>query len=92
MTKQQYRDARKLIEDPAHWCQHTAYCTDENGVVVARCAMGAVSMIAANDHVYELRQAATEINGHWAVSALNDATDHATVLRMFDRAIELAKE
>lgn len=82
-------DARALIATPETWVQRTY---QRNG---HRCAIGAICW-AAECSFYEaeldsqpIERAAREMGYENAVH-LNDSTDHPTVMRMFDRAIELA--
>ena len=95
------RAAKAKIEDPAHWCQGE-YAKDALGQraseysdeACAWCAMGAFHTIdngSSYDAFRSLAKAANEIHQGWGIPNVNDNTDHATVMRMFDRAIELAE-
>lgn len=83
--------AKARISDPANWLQN-GY-EDALGHV---CAVGAIVKVSKHStyaveklDVCRLQKAAREM-GHENAADLNDFTDHPTVMRMFDRAIELA--
>jgi hypothetical protein len=90
--------AQERIRNSDHWCQGSA-AQDETGrpadlkYGVRFCSIGAlctVVMDAALDLAIEyLDMAAMHIRSTGTVR-LNDGTDHATVMRMFDEAIEIA--
>lgn len=98
------REARALIEDPARWTQgalaHSKLgraVNPEGKAAVRWCAMGA--LYKAADRVSDtfsveryLIAAARDIGLPRDVDDVNDSTDRATVLRMYDRAIELAEQ
>lgn len=90
--------ARDLIADPEHWTQGTL-ARDERGwtastdspKAVMFCARGAIyrvspglSVIVACDVALK---PAIEGVGYERLTALNDSTDHATVLAMFDKTL-----
>lgn len=93
--------ARALISDPSKWTQQE-YARDDasNGVgsldesAVCWCSYGAIERAAGTrltgriDTI--LCDAALDIFNSGCVSVINDSRSHADVLRMFDRAIELA--
>lgn len=98
MTKQQYRVARALITNPAHWTQRADARTVEGLSVhpsdpraVCYCGIGACERIAAGNTLRELKYVADQIYG-LSIVDVNDTIGHTAVLRMFDRAIELAHE
>lgn len=98
--------ARALIEDRIRWTQHT-YARGKSGrpvypeqrSAVSWCALGAICKVTdtnplRSDYpvaVEYLRRSAEEI-GFTSVELVNDGRFHSTVLRMFDRAIELAEQ
>ena len=83
-----------MIADPERWCQHDYHNGKRN------CAIGAFRKVAPNE--YDLWDEAEGIldacapipvpGGVAAAVWVNDNSDHATVLKMFDRAIVLAEE
>lgn len=85
--------ARNLIADPEKWCQGKEQ-TDDGRV----CAVRAVWATGANLNARRaLDKAARQLYWHeeageplWPAVRVNDDLGHAAVLRMFDRAIELA--
>ena len=93
------RKAKALIDTPEKWCQGAMaldrlgrVCFDPMGsYVVRRCAIGAAATIDGCGWSRPLKAAAKEM-GYRDPGDLNDRTDHLTVMRMFDRAIELARE
>lgn len=96
------RKAKELIADPARWCQGKSAC-DEHGVVrslkdqeaVAFCAEGALGRISDDPWRYRLVplmcQAARELYCYDHIY-VNDQLGHGAVMKVFDRAIELAEE
>lgn len=101
MTKSQYRAARALIADPAHWVRNWfaitatgSYIHGDDPLAIAWCAYGAcehVTGLRASLSVACLNEAAMEMYNCRAVEA-NDTVTHIGVLAMFDRAIELAPD
>lgn len=91
------REARARIEDPANWCQG-AFARDRSGdpvgskspVACQWCAEGALTVAGGgfDAEVYLLRALPLRVND---VGGYNDHRTHATVLRLFDRAIALAE-
>lgn len=73
-----------------------------NPGAVCFCALGAMDRAASNslhltnwsvkaDAELHLRHAAVSIRRDYGPAGINDDTDHPTVMKMFDTAIELAK-
>lgn len=100
MTKSEYLQARALIADPRNWTQGMAARGQDGTQVfffeptaVQFCAVGACRR-ATNDPCVEFEEldSAAQDLGYGEAYLLNDRTDHATVLRMFDLAIEMAEE
>lgn len=100
-TADKLREAKALIEDPERWCQG-ALRRDKygnagaiGGEVVERCADGAVAEVLGqyrtDDPVFAPLNAAAVEMGFENSACLNESTDHPTVMKMFDRAIELAE-
>lgn len=99
---EQLRAAQELIRDPEHWCQGALF-RDAHGTASAfhnverRCAIGALHGSNATSTADLLNEAAKEMGflqrrGELCAAAmLNDHTDHATVMEMFDLAIEKAE-
>src|SRR4051812_47842004 len=90
--------ARAKIEKPESWCQR-AYARDRFGQIIhvqsasacKWCALGAVKALRPLFNRAEkerLVEAVKAMGFHGGVPDLNDETDHPTVLRMFDLAIE----
>ena len=99
-TADNLRSAKRLIKDPRRWCQRTMY-RDKDGNMCGRkravswCADAAVSEIRkkyflACPEIRLLDLSAREF-GYARSCDLNDSTDHPTVMKMFNRAIELEK-
>jgi hypothetical protein len=105
-AREQLIAARALIADPAKWTQGWFAKTakgqrvgPEEDKAVCWCVMGALK-VTSPAGVYHpihapaypfLSRAAESVKGSFGSPAwVNDTTDHATVLRMFDLAIELA--
>ena len=96
---EQLRDARALITDPAQWTEHT-YARDRYGravdpcqpEAVCWCAYGALDRQGADEcsDAREYLRAAAEVLFDSFPACVNDDDGHAAVLRMYDRAIELA--
>ncbi|MGD1957175.1 MAG: hypothetical protein ACFBZ9_18510 [Sphingomonadales bacterium] len=101
------RAAKALIQKPENWCQG-AYVRDKTGREVAFddplgcqwCAEGAVYKEVDARGVLDsrasrpfilLRDVAVKM-GATRGTKINDTTDHPTVMRMFDLAIEMAEE
>ena len=94
------RKAKALIDTPEKWCQGVC-ARDRNGVgvltdgglAVSRCAMGAIWAVSrAGRCDWFLHEAARQMFGADCAADVNDTTDHPTVMRMFDLAIEMARE
>lgn len=95
------RKAQDLIRDPSKWTQGSFAKTKDgeelvNGYdagAVCWCAYGATEFVsgqftsAAEDY---LRVAANELGK--SVVKVNDEDGHAAVMRLYDRAIELAEQ
>ena len=101
------RKAKALIDTPEKWCQGFLArnilgfdVLPGNPDAVAFCARGALLFEAAGRPVGKcdkfLAQAARKIkvcaSGSYPHVDLNNTTDHPTVMRMFDLAIEMARE
>lgn len=95
--------ARELIADPDHWTKGvlarddldiTTSTTSENAC--KWCSVGAVDAVCGDDYdayydaVGKLNFQAVK-RGYDFVAELNDSTNHATVLEMFDDAIKDAQ-
>ena len=82
--------AQERIRDPENWCQGHLYQT-RNGKD-QWCATGSFELAKTIGEWTSawglLWQAANEL-GHDGIVTLNNQTDHATVMAMFDRAQEL---
>lgn len=99
-TADKLREARALIEDPAHWCKNINAanidgheCQVLSTSAVKFCAEGARWRVLGHWRrefaAYALIKAAQDL-GYKDVIDLNDDSNHATVMKMFDCAIELA--
>lgn len=96
------RAARDKIAEPNHWTKGE-YARDKNGNsvdaqapdAVCWCARGAFYAVRPHgDNMHalvHLREAIHERAGHGGIVRLNDGSDHADVLAVFDRAIQLAE-
>lgn len=94
------RTAKALIEDPARWCQGTAAKSATGFLVdwdspdaLQWCAYGAFRRAGADtakEWGFMWAAASALMDRYVGPSRLNDSTDHPTVMKMFDRAIELA--
>ena len=90
------RRAKALIDTPEKWCQGER--GNNEGQLCARGAM-LVATRGNTSGPYRLtgparkylRRAAQEL-GYFSEVYLNDGRDHATVMRMFDRAIAAAEQ
>lgn len=105
-TADNLRRAKALIEDPKHWCQGASARDSEGNRVweqsseaVQWCAEGVLCHLdLARDFQSPewdvLILASTEILGKITAVPyeVNDDIGHAAVMRMYDRAIELADE
>jgi hypothetical protein len=93
---EQLKAARELISDPEHWCRG-AYARRKNGSECnswsksahSFCALGAFR--GYGDNAWRTLNLAAKNMGFLSAHHLNDSTDHATVMEMFDRAIEHAE-
>lgn len=102
MTKQEYRDARALIEDSRRWT--VGSLSDDHGRLSALGACYRTLHADTCGRTSALHQAAKELFGTSVVNVNNYGgkpvgmaprrllRNHARVLQMFDRAIELADE
>lgn len=94
------REARAIIEDPDRWCQDH-WAVDEKGKPAPTtqgcrwCAEGALILAGRDgcgafgtwDALYKaLPKAFTDIGSY------NDSRTHRSVLRLYDRAIEIAEK
>lgn len=83
--------ARALIEDPDNWCQYRSW-----NHLGQRCAVGAMYFMAYGADMpgptkiqfTEAYRAAKRLVGD--VILVNDTDGHEAVMRVFDRAIEMA--
>jgi hypothetical protein len=92
------RRARARISDPSRWTQEfyardrAGYRTDPTSSDAVRwCSYGAVDAELGTSQVDQFLHLAARVLGLHSPGSANDNGDHATVLRMFDRAIELAE-
>ena len=100
-TAAKLREARALIEDPERWTTRE-YARDAEGgalddgaepAAVCWCAVGALDRVTGepvdllHDPAYRLLAKVAS----YEVTRTNDRHGHAAVLRMYDRAIELAE-
>jgi len=92
------QEARALIENPDHWCQ--GHLSKHTNGKMQRCALGALQdssyfngtmkgLLTARSFLYDAVQILSPGDG---ISLLNDTTNHETVLKMFDLAIDHAKQ
>lgn len=103
MIADRLRAARELIADPEHWTQKRFACNKDGLTVNACsrsatrfCALGAVRRVGMPDEVEceaisRLNSAAAELYLVSMVS-VNDKRTHADVLKVYDRAIQLAED
>lgn len=98
-TSEKLRAAKAKIADPANWCQLTFAmdangepCDPRSGEAVQWCAIGAIDSFNWFDLSPEdyLRRASLELFGA-VVGAANDCLGHSAVMRVYDRAIEMAE-
>ena len=99
-AKQILIDARKLIEAPERWTQHT-YAKTKNGLEVSSrdrravcwCSAGAYNKVT-EDMDYSSPKALLAwdalVSATGIVTKFNDTHTHAEVLAAFDKAIEMA--
>lgn len=102
MTRSAYdilTEAQERIRDPQQWAQgHYAYtktgraCDYAAKGAVCWCAMGTLYKSRATKRVHTCIQEAADGMFSRAVIGINDILGHDAVMRMFDRARELAKE
>lgn len=93
------RAAKAKIEDPGYWCKYY-YARDADGKptesfdqkACSWCALGAVLSIGADFHIFHYLHKAAKEYGCISADVLNDHSTHAQVMKMYDRAIELAEE
>ncbi len=90
---------RDLISDPKNWTQ-AAFARDEKGNIVNTqsplatcwCVQGACMKVLPDCHerikVCSRLYKASRRMGHESLSALNDSTNHKTVMILFDEAIK----
>lgn len=106
-NKQQYREAKAIIEDPAHWCTDFFALNAQGDITdttdpeaVRFCVLGACARAqkaSGMSFVFtvafpELEQAARDLYGHSSVAHVNNRYGHSAAIQMLDRAIELAPE
>jgi hypothetical protein len=101
-------EAKTLIEDPSKWCQKAYARDAEGKATMATapdacqwCSLGAAMWALNKSDLREsvnteylwtfLDKAAPDYKYHFA-DTVNDRTDHPTVMAMFDRAIDIAKD
>lgn len=99
--------AKAVIADPKHWTKgaiaknsdgYSTYVSSETAS--CWCSVGAYYRVAeaidetpiAITAFETLTRAATAFGRFLSVADMNDASDHATVMSVWDKAIELAKE
>lgn len=95
--------ARARIAEREHWVTGIRACGPQGGRVgprspraVAWCASGALVASSPPDDwlvfdlAYDILEVAAIEFGYESIEELNDAASHVLVIRMFDRAIELA--
>ena len=85
------RQAKLKIADPKNWCQGRLHSEDGN----QHCAAGAIQICSNSTREMDLAfrkldAAAREFTPFRTFIDLNNTTDHPTVMKMFDRAIEMA--
>ena len=101
------RAAKAKIEDPAHWCRggyamtaYGAFVGPKDYRACQWCGAGAVRAVTDTSDfasraapIYLLRAAAEKLGGssYTPFEQFNDEADHATVMKAFDIAIELAE-
>ncbi|MGI9449346.1 MAG: DUF6197 family protein [Geminicoccaceae bacterium] len=95
--------AKAKIEDPERWCQGW-FARDIAGHPIGSrnpgackwCSLGAIRVVwgplSYESKVLQTLAVAALDQGFQLPEDLNDNTDHPTVMKMFDRAIELAGE
>ena len=98
--------AKALIADPEHWTKgwyaHNAEGQDVGPAepdAVCWCSLGALEKVAHEEHTCGACLAATRYLakvsdecGYSGIPYFNDNSSHETVMKAWDRAIELAKE
>lgn len=100
-------EAQELIRDPSKWCQGAfARDADglpaafDGKTACSWCALGAVDFIGTkrrdyilSDRALEALRIASELywTGEADPAGVNDNSNHAAVMEMFDRAIQIAK-
>lgn len=99
-------EAQELIRDPKNWCQGP-FALDAEGVSVSPgsssaccfCADGAMERVLSDQLDFSTYNKARRVltdaafdMGVLGVVFLNETTDHPTVMKMFDLAIELAAQ
>ena len=98
--------AKAVIADPKHWTQGR-YAQDAKGYstgpttpdAVCWCSLGALSKVAYEDSAHSsllmtagyLSRVSAEY-GYNGIPDFNDDSSHETVMKAWDRAIQLAKE
>jgi hypothetical protein len=100
IVAEQLRAAKALIENPDDWWQGSCqeFCDVRErprmcaGSAVSYTRSGGISWgVEGSSGRRDLLDAAANTLGYSDLVALNDESDHATVMKMFDRAIELAE-
>lgn len=90
--------AREKIAKPENWCQRAfakdadgGICQTQSPIATCWCAIGALLAVRGDSYrglaLIRLTKAAN-ILGYAYASVLNDKTDHETVLKMYDIAME----
>jgi hypothetical protein len=102
-TTEVLKQAQELIRNPEDWCQgelardNRNIYIDINADGACRfCSEGALRVVHGKDDFlgtvsWDLINEAAVFLGQKNAIMLNDKTDHATVMKMFDKAIELSE-
>jgi hypothetical protein len=99
-TSELLQRAQDRIRDPEHWCAEVFYQTkDGYGEHIRWCAVGALreeSESCADALSRDKATSALRITAYhlfnMGVFDVNDKRGHSAVMRVYDRAIQLAKE
>jgi len=93
-------DAKGLIKDENFWCQGKLSGWSHTKKTHVMCSIGALEILCTGidykDNL-EMRLAREMLNlaarrlGYFSAFRLNDHTDHATVMEMYDLAIEMSR-